>query len=125
MKKFFIFLFAVCLFVSCQKSKPELKQSAGNEVIAIWSPNHEADLAGYKVHRGTASRNYDFSITVNAPDTSITILGLIAGTQYFFAVTAFDSSGNESGFSNEASITIPIPDISSPDIPKNLKVTKK
>lgn len=125
MKKFIIFFLAACSFIFCQKSKPELKQLVGNEVVAIWSPNKEIDLAGYKVHRGTASRNYDYSVVVIAPDTSTTISGLIAGTQYFFAVTAFDSSGNESGFSNEVSITIPIPDISPPDIPKNLKVTKK
>ncbi len=29
--------------------------------------------------------------------------GLLPGTTYFFAVTAYDTSGNESDYSNEAS----------------------
>jgi len=125
MKNLLILLVLCFAAGSCQKRESDARNLSINQAVATWSPNVESDLAGYKVHRGTASRNYDFSVIVTAPDTSTTISGLIAGTKYFFAVTAFDTAGNESGFSNEASIMIPIPDTNPPDVPKNLKVVKK
>jgi len=39
--------------------------------------------------------------------TTFTVAGLTTGTRYFFAVTATDSLGNESGFSNEVFKDIP------------------
>ena len=38
---------------------------------------------------------------------SIDITGLQAGKTYYFAVTARDTSGNQSGFSQQVSVTIP------------------
>jgi hypothetical protein len=69
-----------------------------------WQANKEADLAGYKVYYGKASRSYGSPITVGKV-TNHTLTGLSAGT-YYFAVTAFDTSGNESGFSGEVRKTI-------------------
>lgn len=68
-----------------------------------WNPNTEPDLAGYKVYYGTTSRSYTTSIDVGN-QTTYTVTGLGFGT-YYFAVTAYDISGNESGYSNEASKT--------------------
>jgi hypothetical protein len=42
--------------------------------------------------------------------------------QYFFVLTAIDTSGNESGYSNEASIWI---DFEAPGVPVNLRITIK
>jgi hypothetical protein len=36
-----------------------------------------------------------------------TLMGLSNGARYYFAVTAFDISGNESGYSNEVFKDIP------------------
>lgn len=59
--------------------------------------------AGYKVYYGSSSQNYTSSIAVGlVPTFSV---NLPPGT-YYFAVTALDSSGNESGYSNEVSKTI-------------------
>jgi len=74
------------------------------KVYASWSPNTEEDLAGYKVYHGTASRQYRVPLVVK--DTMATILGLQYGIKYFFAVTAIDTAGNESGYSQEASLII-------------------
>ena len=74
-------------------------------VIVQWSPNHESDLAGYKVYYGTASRSYS-QITPVGLNTTCQISDLESGNEYFFAVTAYDSAGNESQFSNEVSILI-------------------
>jgi hypothetical protein len=62
------------------------------------------DLAGYKVYYGTKSRTYTNS-TVIGKVTTYTI-NLASGT-YYFTVTAYDSTGLESTFSNEAAKTIP------------------
>ncbi len=60
------------------------------------------DLAGYKIYYGTSSRNYSFYINVGNVN-SYTINNLTEGAIYYFAVTAYDISGNESKFSNEVS----------------------
>ena len=62
------------------------------------------NVAGYNVHYGTSSGNYDKKVNTGT-QTTCTINGLVPGT-YYLAVTCYDSSGNESGFSNEASKTV-------------------
>jgi len=75
-------------------------------VIVQWLPNSEADLAGYKLYYGTASRSYPNIINVGLMTTH-TVNDLQPGYEYFFAVTAYDTAGNESDFSEEVSIYIP------------------
>ena len=55
------------------------------------------DLAGYKVYHGFASRSYDVTIDVGLT-TSAVLSGLQDGRAYYFAVTAYDTSGNQSLF---------------------------
>ena len=62
------------------------------------------DLSGYKVYYGTSSGNYSSAIDAGNV-TSYVVSGLSSNT-YYFAVTAYDTSGNESSYSNEASKTI-------------------
>jgi hypothetical protein len=65
------------------------------------------DLAGFKVYWGTAQNSLTSSATItNAGVTSYLVENLVPAT-WFFAVTAFDTSGNESSQSNLASKTIP------------------
>lgn len=71
-----------------------------------WDPNPEPDVAGYKIYYGTSPGSYTDS--VNAGNiTSLVISGLQAGLTYYFAAVAYDSSGNESGFSNEITYAVP------------------
>jgi hypothetical protein len=72
------------------------------EVTLAWDPNTEADLAGYRVYYGTSSRDYGVTLDVGNW-TSCTIGGLQQGKTYYFAVTAYDTVGNESDFSEEVS----------------------
>jgi hypothetical protein len=58
------------------------------------------DLAGYKVYYGQASRQYDVSVDAGLATTAA-LSGLEAGRTYYFAVTAYDTSAQESDFSNE------------------------
>lgn len=74
---------------------------AASNVKLAWDPNSENDLAGYKLHYGLASGSY--STTINVGNVTVyTVENLPDGT-YFFAVTAYDTSSNESGYSNEVS----------------------
>jgi len=65
------------------------------------------DLAGYKVYVGTASGNYQAPVTVGKV-TSYTLSNLTDGGTYYFAVSAYNTSGEESAKSNEASKTVPV-----------------
>jgi Divergent InlB B-repeat domain/Fibronectin type III domain len=63
------------------------------------------DLAGYKAYYGTASRTYSTATDVGKV-TNCQITNLRDGQTYYFAVTAYDTSGNESAYSNEVSKTV-------------------
>ena len=86
------------------------------ELILSWDPNNEFDLAGYKVHYGTSSRNYSNSIDIGNY-TTYTLRNLTDGTRYFIAVTAYDDSRNESDYSEEVNAIVKIIDITAPNPP--------
>ena len=74
------------------------------DITLAWDANTEADLAGYKIYFGSASHTYGPPIVIGS-QTTYTITGLAPGT-YYFAVTAYNTAGLESSFSNEVSATI-------------------
>lgn len=107
---------------------PMLSIGAEKELTAAWrqvlpEPN---DLSGWKLYKGTTSGGpyglektinyvveqsiYEDIFPVTVPDKQVTIL--------YFVLTAFDINGNESGYSNEASIRI---DFKPPDGPYELR----
>ncbi|SNB46127.1 dockerin type I domain-containing protein [Geobacter sp. DSM 9736] len=63
------------------------------------------DLAGYKVYAGSSSGNYDQPVDVGNK-TSHTVTNLPDEGTHYFAVTAYDTKGNESGFSSELAQTL-------------------
>ena len=73
-------------------------------VNLAWDPKTDSGLGGYKVYYGTSSRSYGTSINVGNV-TTYTVTGLNSGT-YYFAVTAYYTSGSETGHSNEVSTTV-------------------
>ena len=80
--------------------------SAGTATL-LWNAVTETDLSGYKVYRATASGAYGApEATLSKTVTSYVVSGLQTGTTYFFVVTAYDSAGNESPFSNEVSKSV-------------------
>lgn len=82
-----------------------LSFSLAAEVGIIWDPNNEPDIAGYKVYYGTKSRTYGNSINVGNV-TSYVLSNLNLDTIYFLAVTAYDTNGLESDFSEEIGVMI-------------------
>lgn len=93
MKKLFVILFVLLTYTAY-----------AGDVKLKWTKTTSTAATGYKVYYGTASRTYTTIIPIGNVDT-YTVQGLADGT-YFFAVTARDDLGNESGFSNEVSKTI-------------------
>ncbi|MDA8166010.1 MAG: fibronectin type III domain-containing protein [Desulfobacteraceae bacterium] len=76
------------------------------QVRLAWDANTETDLAGYKLHYGTTSGNYNQTVDVGN-QTNFLLTGLTDGQTYYFAATAYDTAGLASGYSNEVSWTMP------------------
>ena len=86
-------------------STPPPPSPSPGSVTLTWTANREPDIAGYKVYVGTASGTYSFpgSALVIGKVTSYTVSNLPMGQTYFFAISAYNSAGNESLLSAEVS----------------------
>jgi len=69
------------------------------EIQLQWDPNTEPDLAGYKVYYGIDGLANHAHLDVSN-QTVATISGLDPASNYSFAVTAYNTSGLESSYSN-------------------------
>jgi hypothetical protein len=72
-----------------------------------WRKNTESDFLRYRIYRGTspAPTTKVDSTTGGIADTSKVFTGLTNGTKYYLRVTAVNSAGLESPYSNEVSGT--------------------
>lgn len=82
-----------------------------------WDANTEVDLAGYRVYQKQDSTTPPFAKVQEIPKgtTTANITGLDSTHSYSFAVTAYNTSGMESAYSNI--VTIP----AAPIAPSGLK----
>lgn len=62
------------------------------------------DLAGYKLYYGTSSGNY--TVTIDVGNVTTYNLDSFPPGTYYFVLTAYDISGNESEYSTEISRTV-------------------
>jgi len=76
---------------------------ASGTATLTWNPATSA--TGYKVYSGTGSNAYGAPVDVGNVAT-FQISNLQSGNTYYFAVTAYNSTG-ESGYSNQVSKSIP------------------
>jgi len=98
-RRFFAGLIALCAFASASNTH------AAQNVTLAWDANSETNLAGYKLYYGAASRAYtNVSNLGNVLSASVTLL---EGSTYYFAVTAVNTLGVESDYSEEVSHNIP------------------
>jgi len=85
----------------------------GASATFIWTPNSEANLAGYKIYSSkTAPGAYDTATDIGSPtiiDGKVvaTLTGYVSGVTYYFAATAYDTDGFESDYSEEVIWTPP------------------
>ncbi|MGQ9662095.1 MAG: fibronectin type III domain-containing protein [Kiritimatiellia bacterium] len=87
-------------------------QIQGESVTLIWYPPETnvdgtplLDLVGYNLYYGLVSRRYTTRVFVEIPE--LTISDLSPGRTYYFAVTAVNSLGIESDFSEEVVWSVP------------------
>ncbi|MCC7386210.1 MAG: fibronectin type III domain-containing protein [Deltaproteobacteria bacterium] len=83
------------------------------EAFLSWDPPAQnvdgsplRDLAGYRVWHGTAPATYEATLDVGLT-TSYRVRGLSSGRRYYFAVSAYDTSGNEGPLSVEVFKEVP------------------
>lgn len=79
---------------------------ADQSVTLAWDPNPEPDVSGYIVYYGHVSRNYPYHTNVGNVTTA-TVYGLQEGWTCYFAITATNTAGLESDFSNEVTNAVP------------------
>jgi hypothetical protein len=87
---------------------------SAEKVTIGWDPNSESDLEGYVVYRNVGSPGppYQYADTLPEDDLAdplnpmVTITRLKEEIAYYIAITAYDTRGNESNFSNEICVEI-------------------
>ena len=87
--------------------------SAGNGITLSWdAPTDNTDgsflsnLSGYKIYYGGASGDYSSTIKVANPGLTTYVVERLSPGKYYFAVTAYNSLGEESDFSPEMSTMV-------------------
>ena len=97
---------------------PPLTANTSGSVTLSWNPNTESDIAGYHLHYGTASAPYEQELDVAT--TSAALSNLTDGATYTFAVTAYNTAGAESAYSQPVSYTVGSERVVPPAILANL-----
>lgn len=99
--------------------------AAASTVVLEWDPNTEADLAGYKVYysntdaqpfTGTGATQGPAPVIIPKGTNTATLSGMDPTKAYYFAITAYNTAGMESLYSN----IVNIPKF--PAIPHNLRI---
>jgi len=102
-------------------SLPSLTSVGNAEIHISWTANSEDDLAGYKLYR---AENQDlpenYAVIFDSSETTFQDKFLEYETTYFYRVSAYDISANESELSNPVSGTPR--NITPPATPQNVSV---
>jgi hypothetical protein len=80
---------------------------AGQSITLSWNRSTDPIIAGYNVYYGRASGTCTNELFAGTATNAI-ISGLIPGVTYYFAATAYSSSGLESPLSGRVLYTMPI-----------------
>lgn len=123
MKKLLIVVSLLLLLPITSYAALTAMQTGQGQVTLGWVQSISPDVVANGIYWSTTSNGYtkgNRQATIAAAET-FTVEGLAPGT-YFFVVTAIDEAGNESGFSNEVSCIVSIPDTEPPEPPTGLHV---
>ena len=87
--------------------------SAANVTLG-WEANSEPDLEGYVVYRNTGSPGPPYGYSNDLPEDDltdplhprVTLTGLSENKEYYIALTAYNTEGVESSFSNDVCVEV-------------------
>lgn len=101
---------ATLTFVSNAANSPASEPLTGDGtapyVTLSWVASESA--TGYNVYRGTAETGSYTKVNSSLdPDTSYTDKTIVDGKTYYYATTAVNSNGKESGYSNRVKVVVP------------------
>ncbi len=78
-----------------------------------WQPPTEntdgsalTNLAGYYIDYGTETQNYTTTVQIANPGITTYVIDNLSPGTYYFAITAYNSTGEDSGYSNQVSTTV-------------------
>ena len=84
--------------------------TATGSATLTWAPPTQntdgsplTNLAGYRIYWGMSQGAYPNSVTVNSPGLASYVVDQLTPATWYFAVTAINAAGTESGYSNVAS----------------------
>jgi hypothetical protein len=103
---------ATLSFVSNAADSPARSALTGTGTLPFvslsWIASTSAEVAGYNIYRKTSSTGSYARINSKLnDDTSFTDATVIHGTTYYYATTAVNSKGKESGYSNRVEVVVP------------------
>jgi hypothetical protein len=102
------------VFLFLALSSMPLSVADAAQVTIGWDSNSEPDLEGYVIYRNAWSPGppYDYSNTLPEDDLTdplnpkVTLTGLKKDQEYYIALTAYNSEGVESSFSNDVCVEV-------------------
>lgn len=122
---YFAFVITITILSVCSLVSADAVSAAG--AYLTWNANSEENLAGYKLYyklntggepyNGTGANEGNSPVVINLaqlddPNSpSFSLTGLGAGQTYVFAVKAFGTAGEESDYSNMATLTMSVPPV--------------
>jgi len=113
-----------CLFLIVQVSV-----GFAAEIGLAWDSNTEGNMASYRVYQTINSGSYPDTWVREVPhiwdvDTQSVLLQDVPDGTWFWVVTAYNTEGDESGYSNEVTTTVAGPslDITPPAIPTGFEI---
>lgn len=109
-----LLVLAGCCVEDADKEPPAVPRgltsiTGDEEVMLMWYENTEPDLAGYRIYRSLSPDGDYYMIGETNLDYFLDC-GLVNGQTYFYAISAFDGSGNESDLSYEIVYDTPRPE---------------
>lgn len=84
-------------------------ESGDNSIDLHWNPNRESDVAGYNIFV-SSSYNGRYELIGSTNSAHYVDYGARNGSTYYYAVTAYDFDGNESGLSRDVAYDVPRPE---------------
>ena len=99
--------------IAVNRESPEGPWGNGSATLSWTAPTERInnsplpDLAGYRIHYGQESGNHSNQVMIDNPGITTYVVDNLSSGTWYFAVSAFDSTGQISDLSNEGQRSIP------------------